>query len=57
MTRIIWIFSVGKKCRFGNCLHTIETECAVKAAVESGEIADSRYDSYLSILNNQDIFR
>lgn len=51
------IFAAGKGCRFNNCLHTNEKDCAVKPAVERGEIAYSRYDSYLSILSNQDIFR
>ncbi|MBL0065843.1 MAG: ribosome small subunit-dependent GTPase A [Bacteroidetes bacterium] len=51
------IFTVGKGCKFNNCLHTTEKDCAVKPAVERGEIAYSRYDSYLSILSNQDIFR
>lgn len=51
------IFQTGKKCKYNNCLHTIEKDCAVKTAVEEGSIAYSRYESYLSILNNQDIFR
>ncbi len=51
------IFKVGRACQFNNCLHTNETKCAVKDAVRSGEIALSRYESYLSILSNQDIFR
>lgn len=37
-------------CRFHNCLHHNEPGCAVKAAVESGEIHQSRYDSYLKML-------
>jgi ribosome biogenesis GTPase / thiamine phosphate phosphatase len=51
------IFEVSKNCKFNNCLHTTESECAVKPAVERGEIALSRYESYLSILSGQDIFR
>jgi ribosome biogenesis GTPase len=38
------------KCRFNNCLHMDEPQCAVKEAVEAGAIAVSRYDSYLSML-------
>jgi len=51
------IFETGRACRFNNCLHTNETDCAVKEAVRSGKIALSRYESYLSILSNQDVFR
>lgn len=37
-------------CRFTTCSHTHEPKCAVKEAVESGEIAISRYNSYTSIM-------
>jgi ribosome biogenesis GTPase len=46
------IFEVSESCRFGNCLHQNEPGCAVKAAVESGIISESRYTSYLSILES-----
>ena len=46
------IFRVGRDCRFGNCTHTNEPGCAVIEAVEHGKIAISRYESYLSILND-----
>jgi ribosome biogenesis GTPase len=36
-------------CKFSNCVHVNEPKCAVKDAVEKGEIAASRYRSYLSI--------
>ncbi len=39
-------------CRFHNCLHLNEPGCAVREALEAGEIAASRYDSYLSILDD-----
>ena len=42
------------KCKFNNCLHTHERTCVVRDAVESGEIAASRYDSYLSMIENDD---
>lgn len=51
------IFQVSKGCKFNNCIHTNEKNCAVKDAIGSGEIAMSRYESYLSILSGQDIFR
>lgn len=38
-------------CRFNNCLHINEPGCAVKEALETGEIAASRYQNYLSIIN------
>jgi len=41
-------------CRFHNCRHVHEPGCAVKAAVENGEIAESRYQSYLSMLDGGD---
>jgi len=44
------IFRISKRCRFYNCLHLDEPECAVRNAVEEGEIAFSRYRSYLSLL-------
>ncbi len=37
------------QCRFPSCTHTNEPECAVLAALERGEIAPSRYESYLAI--------
>ena len=42
------------KCKFNNCLHTHERTCAVRDAVEAGEIAECRYQSYLSMLENDD---
>ena len=44
------IFAVAADCRFGNCTHTHEPGCAVLDAVERGDIAASRFTSYLSIL-------
>jgi ribosome biogenesis GTPase len=36
-------------CKFGDCTHRVEPGCAVRAAVESGEISAERYDSYLKL--------
>ena len=47
--REIFIFS--KECRFNNCLHLDEPGCAVRDAVEKGEIAYLRYKSYLNIMD------
>jgi ribosome biogenesis GTPase len=44
------IFTASKGCRFNNCLHLDEPECAVREAVERGEIDFSRYRSYLNIM-------
>jgi len=46
------IFETSKDCRFGNCTHTHEPRCAVRRAVEEHRIAESRYASYLSILDD-----
>ena len=45
------IFRISGNCRFNNCTHTHEPGCAVLDAVERGEIAPSRFTSYLSILD------
>ncbi len=37
-------------CRFSGCLHSREPECAVRVAVEQGDIARSRFDNYLTLL-------
>lgn len=51
------IFKTGRGCKFGNCLHYNESECAVLDALEKNEIALSRYESYVSIMMNQDVFK
>ena len=51
------IFKISGNCKFNNCLHTTEKDCAVKPAVERGEIALSRFESYLSIMSGQDVFK
>ena len=43
------MLKVLKKCKFHNCTHIDEPSCAVKKALEEGEISKSRYKSYLSI--------
>ena len=42
-------------CKFDNCTHTHEPGCKVLEAVENGEIAQSRYNNYLAILNDDDL--
>ena len=46
------IFEAGRECRFSNCTHTNEPGCAVQDKLITGDIAISRYESYLSILND-----
>ena len=48
------IFEFSKQCRFSNCTHTHEPGCAVLKAVEDHFIAQSRYQSYLSMLDDKD---
>ena len=48
------IFEFSKQCRFSNCSHTHEPGCAVLKAVEDHYIAQSRYQSYLSMLEDKD---
>ncbi len=47
------IFKFSKHCRFTNCTHTHEPGCAVRQAVEDHYIAASRYQSYLSMLQDK----
>ena len=46
------IFAAGRDCRFGNCTHTNEPGCAVQDKIITGDIAISRYESYLSLLGD-----
>lgn len=48
------IFEFSKQCRFSDCTHTHEPGCAVLKAVEDHSIAQSRYQSYLSMLDDKD---
>ncbi|MBD5289593.1 MAG: ribosome small subunit-dependent GTPase A [Bacteroides sp.] len=44
------IFEIGRNCRYSDCKHTGEPGCAVEEALEQHRIAQSRYASYLSVL-------
>jgi ribosome biogenesis GTPase len=48
------LFKISKDCRFSNCTHTHEPGCAVIAALNDNLVAASRYNSYLSILEDAD---
>jgi ribosome biogenesis GTPase len=47
-------FKLKSKCKFNNCLHINEPKCAVKDALEKEEIAYSRYNSYLQMIEGDD---
>lgn len=47
-------FKLQDECKFNNCLHKEEPNCAVKKALEENKIAWSRYNSYLKILEGDD---
>jgi ribosome small subunit-dependent GTPase A len=47
-------FALKHHCKFHNCLHTDEPQCAIKEALEEGTIDWSRYKSYLQILNGEE---
>ncbi|REG96314.1 ribosome small subunit-dependent GTPase A [Flavobacterium aquicola] len=47
-------FRLKDQCKFNNCLHKEEPHCAIKAALDNDEIAWSRYNSYLKILEGDD---
>lgn len=47
-------FELKSQCKFNNCLHLHEPNCAVKAALENDEVAYSRYRSYLNILEGEE---
>ena len=46
------IFKISANCKYNNCTHTHEPGCAVRDAVENHYISESRYQSYLSILED-----
>ncbi len=45
------LFNTSKDCKFGDCTHRNEPSCAVKTAIEDGEISELRYMNYLKILD------
>ncbi len=51
------IFKISAMCQYKNCSHTHEPGCAVKTAVEKNEIAQSRFISYLGLLEADDKYR
>jgi len=51
------IFRISENCQYNNCSHTHEPGCAVKEAYEKGEIAESRFISYLGLLEADQKYR
>ncbi len=49
------MYVLKNQCKFNNCIHLNEPKCAVIEAVEKGEIAPSRYASYLGIMNGEEL--
>ncbi|MDT7832419.1 ribosome small subunit-dependent GTPase A [Flavobacteriaceae bacterium S356] len=47
-------FALKSECKFNNCIHIKEPQCAVKDALEHEEVAWSRYKSYLQILEGEE---
>ena len=47
------IFKFSHNCRFNNCMHVNEPGCAVREAVENHYISESRYKSYINILEDE----
>lgn len=47
-------FKLKSKCKFNNCMHINEPKCAIKDAVEEGEIAASRYNSYIQMVEGDE---
>ena len=51
---IIFLFKVSSECKYGNCTHRHEPGCAVHKAVEEHLISESRYTSYLNMLEDKE---
>lgn len=47
--------ALKNQCKFNNCVHVNEPKCAVIEAVEHGGIAQSRYNSYIGIMNGEEL--
>ena len=48
------IFKISADCKYGNCTHRHEPGCAVRKAVEEHLISESRYTSYLNMLEDKE---
>ena len=50
-------FEAKQKCKYKNCLHLDEPDCNVKNKIKQGKIFESRYNTYLDMLKDQNIYR
>jgi ribosome biogenesis GTPase len=48
------IRELTKNCRFSNCTHTTEVDCALLAAIKNGELSQERYQSYLKLMRESE---
>jgi len=48
------LFKLKSSCKFNNCTHVNEPKCAVKASLEKGLISETRYESYLQLLKEEE---
>ena len=51
------IIGLGSGCRYGNCTHTAEPGCAVREAVDSGDISRAHYDNYVKLRQESVFYR
>ena len=52
-------YAISHSCKYYNCIHHNEPDCAIKSAVKSGSLSKSRYNNYLSMISesNDDVYR
>ena len=48
---------LSRRCRFGDCSHTDEKGCAVRAAIEAGDLSEQRYENYLKMRKESDFYQ
>ena len=48
------IYEIAKQCRFGDCTHTVELDCAVLLAIQSGSLGEDRYESYMKLVKESE---
>jgi len=51
------IYEYSKNCRFTDCTHTREIGCAVRSALEKGELSEERYSSYLQLKRESEFYQ